>query len=151
MSTSTQSLVRLHHVPGWLRLRIFRAFGTPGGNLAGVEALYHAVAESEKWVQGIREASGEPKLFVPHWLDHWGSTTIDGEVRFLSEPYLDWPPNRQDLAVPEHLAESTNCRLIVLPHSEWNPPRTIRLLFKPNPLGGIDAMIHKYQGLPETL
>ena len=47
---------------------------------------------------------------------------------------MQYPPDPERLIVPNHLAIATDCRLLVLPESEWNPDGgTIRLLFKPNP------------------
>ena len=131
-TTPEVSPVRLHHVPNWLRLRMLRAFGTSDGYTAGCHVLENAVASAEKWVRYLNDLVGGQPYFVPSWLDHWGSTVIDGNDCFVSEPYMKFPPDQRDLAVPHNFAVSTNCRLLILPQSAWNPPSTIRLLFKPN-------------------
>ena len=66
------------------------------------------------------------------WLDHWGSTQHAGQTCFVSEPYQSFPPLPEHMATPHELAVATDCRLLILRESEWNPPATIRLLFVPN-------------------
>jgi hypothetical protein len=126
------SPVRLHHIPNWFRLRLLRAFGCDSGMTAGWYVLQRAIEESEKWLRQMDGYAGREPSVGCYWLDHYGSTTIDGEVCFVSEPYLPFPPDLNRLRVPDHLACSTNCRLLIFRDSAWNPPSTIRLLFKPN-------------------
>lgn len=109
-----------------------KAFGSADGMTRGWDVLHHAVAEAERFVRHVNNLAGGAELFVPHWLDHFGSIKEGSETHFVSEPYMIYPPRERDLAVPHHLARSTNCRLLVVPDSEWNPPGTIRLLFKRN-------------------
>ena len=119
--------VRLSHVPDWLRRRCLKAFGTTGGDTSGWHVLQHALRVLEREVR-----ADYPGRHIPHWLDHWGSTKIDGQVWFVCEPYAEWPPTAELLALPHRLALAVNARLLVLPESNWNPPHTIRLTFKPN-------------------
>jgi hypothetical protein len=113
----------LGHVPNWFRLRLLRAFGTERRCTLGRSVLRHALQEAERQLCVCS---------ADRWLDHWGSTIVDGEVCFVSDPYLEYPPDPTVLAVPDHIACATNCRLLVTPDSAWNPPVTFRLLFKPN-------------------
>jgi hypothetical protein len=106
------------------------AFGHPSYLVDGHNVLLHASERAEQFEQRWREARGERFRSRP-WLDHWGSTTIDGEVCFVSEPYLTYPPAANELAVPQHIADATGCDLLVERESEWNPPSTIRLVFRP--------------------
>lgn len=116
--------VRLLHVPNWLRLRCLKRFGTNGGRTDGWSVLENAIAKVE---------AGAAGCYISNWLDHWGSTKIDGEVCFVSEPYSNWPPEREDFEIPHRLALAVNARLLAIPESAWYPRSTIRLLFKPNP------------------
>lgn len=102
------SEVRLHHLPNPHRLRLMKRFGTdPPGYSAGWAVLMNA----------IRNYGG--------WLDHWGSTVLDGVRVFVSEPYL----NPSDIPKAEQFASDAGFRIEFREESWWNPPSTSRIIF----------------------
>jgi len=62
------------------------------------------------------------------WLDHEGTTEIDGETYFVSEPYFRVGDDFSEL---ERFLNKMDCELISDPKSYWYPGHTIRLIFKP--------------------
>jgi hypothetical protein len=64
------------------------------------------------------------------WLDHIGSTILDGSEVFVSEPYLR---PFDDLSCARHIANSLGCELVVSEQSYWFPGKTIRLVLRPKP------------------
>ncbi len=103
------SEVRLHHVPNAYRLHLIRRFGTGRVSSSGWWALQHALKD---YSQG--------------WLDHCGSTVIDGETVFVSEPYL----NPNDVPEVRRFARDAGFTVEFCEASWWNPPYTIRIVFR---------------------
>ena len=103
------SEVRLHHVPNWFRRALLKAYGCPRHDTSGHAVLYHAASNDRDW------------------LDHWGSTQIDGKAAFVSEPY---GLSAESMAAAAELATKAGCRFYVSPNAWWYPGATIRLVFE---------------------
>ena len=104
------SPVRLHHVPGWLRLRMLGVFGCGGGSTSGWAVLHHAAGS---W---------------PSWLDHFGSTVLpNGKRAFVSEPYGFTPEMAEELKA---FCSPMGLSWHVDPNAEWYPGRTVRIVIQ---------------------
>lgn len=106
--------VRLHHEPKWLLRLVDAAIKARGGRPNRVFGLWSKVQNL-----GID----------PGFLDHWGS--IKKGTKFVSEPYL-----RDDqLRAAIQFADAVGLQLRISAVSEWNPPSTVRLVFRaPEPI-----------------
>ncbi len=106
------SPVRLHHVPSWLRRRLLEAYGARDRMTDGHSVLHH--------VAGSTGGS--------EWLDHWGSTLVDGQRVFVSEPYNLPPEAIEQIAT---IAKAIDCTWWISANSWWCPGYTIRVVIAP--------------------
>jgi len=102
-------------IPTKYRTRLLRAFG------------------SSHWGSGSDTQSlmyGHISRHCPsrRWLDHEGTTLIDGEEIFVSEPYFQVD---EDFSELENFLDMMDCELVIDPKSYWYPGHTVRLIFKP--------------------
>ena len=110
------SEVKLHRVPGWLRLRLLKAFGCRDHDTSGCGVLQHAMKHlaGNGWLDG--------------WMDHWGSSTIGDRRVFVAEPYT--------LTLAEHgaierLCAAIDCECWLSSNSWWYPGHTLRIVITP--------------------
>ena len=104
------SEVRLHHIPGWLRLRMLRAFGCGKYDSNGWSVLHHAVGDRRRW------------------LDHIGSTTLsNGRRAFVSEPYGFSSGMAKEL---EAFCVPMGLDWRVSGNAEWYPGSTVRIVIE---------------------
>jgi len=100
-------------VPTKYRPRLLGAFGpSPWGSTDTQSLMYGHIA---------RQCPSH------RWLDHDGTTVIDGEEVFVSEPYFRVEDDFSEL---ECFLDKIDCELVVDPKSYWYPGHTIRLIFK---------------------
>ena len=105
-------LVKLNHVPDWLRQGLLRVFGRgENGRVDGRSLLMHAVE-----VIGIT------------WLENWGSTCDSRGVVFASEPL---EINSEKLRSVEEFADRIDVEHFVVPNSWHYPGQTFRIEFLP--------------------
>lgn len=107
------SPVRRHHIPAWLRSACLRVHGRSLWGCTGGIPVVHSAAV----------ACGDVA-----WLDHFGSTIIDGIQCFVAEPYQQ---HMDSLRAAERFANSIGADLTITASSWWFPGQTIRLVFRP--------------------
>lgn len=109
------SEVERHHLPVWFLDRLTETFGESDLDGCGVNLLhYHAYRECKMdW----------------SWIDHYGSTLVDGVAVFVCEPYYRLTT---DFSAFEQFARRLRCTLVVSDESHWYPGKTIRLSFVPD-------------------
>jgi len=101
------SVVRLHHVPGWLKKRIRRRFDLWAWCYSPEHFLLNSYPSPAKWI------------------DHFGSTILpDGSVAFVSEPYGDIERVRETVSV---FAAEIGVDCFFTTNSYWYPGATIRI------------------------
>ena len=107
------SWVRLHHLPGWMRQRCLKAFGSPwdGGisPYAAMQSMTRAVA-----------------VHFPGaiWLDNWGSTVLpSGDCVWVTEPFAG---AEQLEPVIEWLATQLGCGWFISDNAWHSPGQTTR-------------------------
>lgn len=105
--------VRLHHVPQWLMRRL-----KPMRPRFDGRYLHHSASVV---LDEVVTASGG------RWLDHWGSTTIGVQQRFVAEPYQ---VTAADVASLEKIAKATGLEWYLCPNSWWYPGATIRIVIR---------------------
>jgi hypothetical protein len=104
------SPVRLHHVPRWLIQRIRKHIGTVPMCHSGFDVVHQAACDTGS----------------DSWLDHFGSTTINGRPAFVSEPYL----GSRGIVDAMRFAERLMLEFDFSPNSWWYPGQTTRLIFQ---------------------
>jgi len=107
------SPVELGRVPDWLRRRMLKVFGPTDCGYTDGHSLF------AYWARKCKS--------LP-WIDHWGTTVIDGQKILVSEPYLRRSCDFSDVA---EFAESLGCELVIDETSYWYPGKTLRLAFMP--------------------
>ena len=101
------SEVRTSHVPDWFRKALIKAYGTRHHGTSGHEVISHAFKGAD-------------------WLDHWGSTELDGQTVFVSEPYHLTRDEHVEVA---NVAEKIGCDCWISTNSWHYPGYTIRIAF----------------------
>lgn len=112
--------VRLYHVPNWF-LRAIREYFREVKHRPAFGGL-----TSELALPSMSSRLGDDG----HWLDHWGSTVIDGREAFVSEPYAEFSQRKQR-AVTRKWAEALRLKHEWRPQKEswWFPGSTYRVVF----------------------
>jgi hypothetical protein len=126
---------RLHHVPQWLRLRLFAAVrsarATAKANPPGLADHIRALASVDVYYSAFADAmlrSVFAAFDVESVLDHWGSLTRpDGRRSLVGEPY--GLPNADAVGRLKAVAAALGCELSIQEHGWWNPPATCRIEF----------------------
>jgi hypothetical protein len=117
--------VKLHKIPGWLKLRVRAYRRRKGWNLSR-----HIHCDFEDTIPEIaREIGIEDSS---HWLDHWGTSTetryaccnVAGTC-FVSEPYGF---HTETAKLLDALAAAFDLTWHVLPNSWWYPGHTQRIV-----------------------
>jgi hypothetical protein len=101
--------VNLHHFPNWLRRALLKEFGC-------------RYRDTSSW--GVKE-----QVFGGAcWLDHWGTSTINDRLCFVSEPYN---VSMADQIRIDEIAKRIGCRWYLSANSWWFPGWTIRIVIEP--------------------
>jgi hypothetical protein len=104
--------VELHKIPRWLSVRLYQA---------RQEGKIHVKPNMPSYC--LLYAVAGPDSF--DWLDHWGTTTVDGEVEFVSELYS------LNLKAAKRFAKLLGLKWRYSANSWWYPGWTYRISFYP--------------------
>lgn len=107
-------------VPDWFTQRMLENIGP---TLHGCKDGYRLISYHGRRLERL---SG--------WLDHQGSTLMDGVAFFVSEPYYRI---YDDFSEVEQFAKDLDCRLVVSEDSCHYPGHTIRLAFMPTEIDSV--------------
>lgn len=117
------SPVERQKIPKWLGKRLLDVFGpTPTGSKDPYWLLTY-------WFQ---DHCGSE-----FWMDHYGTTLIDGQEVLVGEPYGSVDDDHSCLT---SFAELLDCDLVVSATSYWYPGKTIRLALVPKAIPAVDRL-----------
>jgi hypothetical protein len=120
MSIMTQeaSEVTLHEIPKWFQDIVF---SNPVAETLDEWAIQRAATSSYKHMfpNPVNDHS-----FGSYWIDHWGTTIVDGEECFVSEPY--------GVTGLDCFCIVYGLKCEVTPCAYHNCGRCIRILFRPS-------------------
>lgn len=103
--------VRERHVPSWFRRALLKVYGRSPYGSGGMSVLAHA-----------------KNRFDLKWVDHYGSTVIDGREYFVCEPY-PYCCRFEHLAGIVEFCQKTGLEHRISANAWHYPGKTIRVLF----------------------
>lgn len=116
--TKEATKVSLHDMPGWFEDIVF---SNPVASRVDPGDVRFAAYASRKHMfpnPVNNHNSGS------NWIDHWGTTIVDGEECFVSEPY--------DITGLDSFCTVYGLKCEMTPCAYHNPGRCIRILFRPS-------------------